>query len=296
MTESMDIAFVMADTSLRDPFFPNVKHMVSSIINPLLQQNYDIRFRLIKFNSGNGTPTISIVHPFTDSSEIFQQWMRTGDDGAIGANTQNITICDALQEALNSEWHSSEIFQQWMRTGDDGAIGANTQNITICDALQEALNSEWRTGDSNRCHENVVFLVTDNVPCPYLLNTADNRNYNRLCACNNLWTISNAFVKKNITLMIVGVGQITSICDSLYGSIAKNTGGEYIPLINAIRVLHLVLQSILIEGDTLLQALRHIKQEEFERNSSYCCSVIQIADSSSMTHHHIAAWLPNHLQ
>ncbi|CAF4255959.1 unnamed protein product, partial [Adineta steineri] len=51
MTESMDIAFVMADTSLRDPFFPNVKHMVSSIINPLLQQNYDIRFRLIKFNS-----------------------------------------------------------------------------------------------------------------------------------------------------------------------------------------------------------------------------------------------------
>ncbi|CAF0760707.1 unnamed protein product [Adineta steineri] len=257
MTESMDIAFVMADTSLRDPFFPNVKHMVLSIINPLLQQNYDIRFRLIKFNSGNGIPTISTVYPFTDSSEIFQQWLRTGDDGAIGANTQNITICDALREALNSE---------------------------------------WRTGDSNRCHENVVFLVTDNVPCPYLLNTTDNRNYNRLCACDNLWTISNAFVKKNITLMVVGVGQITSICDSLYGSIAKNTGGEYIPLINAIHVLHLVLQSILIEGDTLLQALRHIKQEEFERNSSYCCSVIQIADSSSMKHRHIAAWLPNHLQ
>ncbi len=67
-------------------------------------------------------------------------------------------------------------------------------------------------------------MITDDLPCRFLLNPTLVHNDDCLCACDDLWTISNEFVKQNLTLVIVGVGEIVSICDSLYGAIAKNTG------------------------------------------------------------------------
>jgi hypothetical protein len=51
-------------------------------------------------------------------------------------------------------------------------------------------------------------------------------------------------------------------------------GGEYIPLINASRVLSTVIESVIIEEDTFLQRFRHININEIERNSLYCHSFV----------------------
>jgi len=67
-------------------------------------------------------------------------------------------------------------------------------------------------------------LITDGLPCQLLVNPTSTQNADCRCACDDLWTISNEFVQQNLTLVIVGVGQIVSICDNLYGAIAKNTG------------------------------------------------------------------------
>jgi len=140
-------------------------------------------------------------------------------------------------------------------------------------------------------------LITDGLPCEHLINSTEIEQDNPSCACDDLWSISDEFVNRNLTLMIIGVGQIVSVCDSLYGTIAKNTGGEYIPLTNASHVLFSSIQSVITQGYTLSQALRHIKQEEFQRNSSYYCSIIQKRDQSKLKHCRVmaqkGAWLLN---
>lgn len=53
---------------------------------------------------------------------------------------------------------------------------------------------------------------------------AENDDDDEPCACDNLWIISDEFVKRDITLVIIGLGPVVSICDGLYGSVARNTG------------------------------------------------------------------------
>jgi hypothetical protein len=75
-------------------------------------------------------------------------------------------------------------------------------------------------------------------------------------------------------------------------------GGEYIPLTNANRILFLFIESIVTQGYTLSQAFRHIKQEEFEKNSSYRFSSIQKQEQPEIKHCQVmaqkGAWLLNH--
>jgi hypothetical protein len=56
MVESMDIAFLLVNISSMNLVFATVTHMISSILNPLIENNYDIRLALIKFISGDGDP------------------------------------------------------------------------------------------------------------------------------------------------------------------------------------------------------------------------------------------------
>ncbi len=144
----------------------------------------------------------------------------------------------------------------------------------------------------------MVFLITDGLPCQLLINPTAADNEDSLCACDDLWAISNQFAKQNLTLVIIGVGRFVSICDNLYGAVAKNTGGEYIPLINASRVLFWCIQWVITQGYTLSQSLRHIKPEEFERNSSYHHSIVQKRDQLKIKHGQMMAqtgvWLLNH--
>ncbi|CAF0877665.1 unnamed protein product [Rotaria sp. Silwood1] len=259
MNESMDIAFLLATMKPMNFLLSAVRHTVLSIINPLIENNCDIRLALVEFRPSDDS-SVPIVHSFTRSIVTFKQWFTTSH-GSVEQHTQD-------------------------------------EAIAIHDVLQEALNLEWRITDNDRCHENIVFLITDGFPCRNLVNPTETQNDDCPCACDDLWTMSNQFVNRNLTLVIVGISPIADICDSLYGAIAKNTGGEYIPLTNANHVLFLSIQSIIKQGYTLSQSFRHIKQEEFEKNSSYHHSNIQKQDQSEIKHCQImaqkGAWLLDH--
>jgi hypothetical protein len=75
------------------------------------------------------------------------------------------------------------------------------------------------------------------------------------------------------------------------------SGGEYVPLTNASHVLFSSIQAVITQGYTLSQSLRHIKQEEFGKDSPYHCSIVQKRDQSEIKHCRImaqkGAWLLN---
>jgi hypothetical protein len=103
------------------------------------------------------------------------------------------------------------------------------------------------------------------------------------------------------------------VCDDFYGALAKNTGksfnniiiwnifylgGEYIPLTNAGHVLSSIIQSVIIEEDTLSQQFRHIDMNEIEKNSLYRHSFVQKRAQSMIEHCRTMAdirkWFNNH--
>ncbi|CAF5127512.1 unnamed protein product, partial [Rotaria sp. Silwood1] len=51
------------------------------------------------------------------------------------------------------------------------------------------------------------------------------------------WVVSKKFKEKDITLVVVGVEESVIECDDFYCALAKKTGGEYIPLVNAERII-----------------------------------------------------------
>ncbi|CAM4862623.1 unnamed protein product [Rotaria socialis] len=260
MSESMDIAFLLVTMSPMNSCPSDVADMISSIINPILENNCDTHLALVKYKSENDI-RVPTVYPFTTSVSTFKNWFTTSDAPV----------------------------QQHSHKG----------TIEILDSLRIALDLDWRTASDDRCHEKIVFLITDGLPCQKFVNPKIIENDDNLCACNDLWAMSDEFVKQNMTIVIIGFGSIVTICDDFYGSIATNTGGEYIPITNASNILCSSIQAILTQGDTLSQSLRHIKREEFEKNSSYHHSIMRNKDQSEMKHSQImaqqGAWLLNKL-
>ncbi len=61
--------------------------------------------------------------------------------------------------------------------------------------------------------------------------------------------------------------------------------------------MSLTCESVITQGYTLSQSLRHINQEEFEKNSSYHYSMINNQDQSEIKHCQMmaqkGAWLLN---
>ncbi|UJR35307.1 hypothetical protein I4U23_028069 [Adineta vaga] len=272
----MDIAFLLVDKSTTNLFNPTVTHLISSIINPLIEEDYNTHLALLNFKYENDS-LIQRIYPFTNSIITFKEYLSAHQTSMEHGDVQNeaIAIC-------------KESFLLSTKTSHMNHLG---------DILRAALRLQWRTTQSECCHENIVFLITDNVPCRYLINSSNTHDNDDPCACDDLREISNAFVSKNLTLIIIGVGQLVTICDHLYSYIARNTGGEYIPLTNAAHVLQMVLQSVIRQGDTLLQSLRHIKQEEFEKNSTYRFSKTSKQNQSEVKHCQVMAqkgvWLLN---
>ena len=72
----------------------------------------------------------------------------------------------------------------------------------------------------------MVFLITDGVACRELLSPSNAHDPDAPCACDQLEQISNDFLDANLTLIVIGVGELVSICDSLYADIARNTGKD----------------------------------------------------------------------
>jgi hypothetical protein len=75
-------------------------------------------------------------------------------------------------------------------------------------------------------------------------------------------------------------------------------GGEYIPLINASPILSSIIQSVIIDDDTLTQQFRHIQTNEIEKNSLYRHTFIEKRAQSMLEHCRtmtdIRKWLLNH--
>jgi hypothetical protein len=57
-----------------------------------------------------------------------------------------------------------------------------------------------------------------------------------------------------------------SVC---YAFQRSRSGGEYIPFVNAARILSRCMDMLAEPCDTVLQGIRHIRQEEFEQDSTY---------------------------
>jgi hypothetical protein len=90
MIESIDIAFLLVNKSSMNFSHPTVTHMISSIINPLSENNYDVRLALIKSRSNDDSEE-PIIYSFTRSVIRFTHWFRSGH-APVGQPTQDETI------------------------------------------------------------------------------------------------------------------------------------------------------------------------------------------------------------
>ncbi|UJR31531.1 hypothetical protein I4U23_019020 [Adineta vaga] len=143
--------------------------------------------------------------------------------------------------------------QQWQERNTDGYRD-------IGGALREVLKLSWRDNDHNGIYlEKLVVLITDGVPNGLFspLNGSDP------------WKMSNLMRNQGITLIVVGVGESIIQCDDFYCALAQNTGGVYIPFINAEHILSSVITSIIREQTTFHQVFNCDLFEEIERNSSF---------------------------
>ncbi|CAF4988112.1 unnamed protein product, partial [Rotaria sp. Silwood1] len=73
--------------------------------------------------------------------------------------------------------------------------------------------------------------------------------------------LSDEFYERNITLAIVACETPPFEIWDLYCTSARNTGGDYMLLSNAPRVLSRVISSVINEQDTLRQVFLHIDTE-----------------------------------
>ena len=156
-------------------------------------------------------------------------------------------------------------------------------------------------------------MVTGGPPCGLLVDSTYVCDEGCPCASDDLWAMSDTLCAANLTLAIVGIEPQVIVCDDFYGALAKNTGtrsafeilsnsarlgGEYIPLINAGRILSSIIQSVIVEENTLTQQFRHIDVTEIEKDSLYRHSFVERRAQSMVEHCRTMAdirqWLINH--
>lgn len=70
----------------------------------------------------------------------------------------------------------------------------------------------------------MVFLVTDALPCGYLVDPQGQQAHADVCACDDLWNISSQYTSQNLTLVIIGLGKFACVCAQLFTDIAEYTG------------------------------------------------------------------------
>ncbi|CAF5155320.1 unnamed protein product, partial [Rotaria sp. Silwood1] len=111
-------------------------------------------------------------------------------------------------------------------------------------ALHEALKVQWRDNNKDQVfNRKLVMLFTDGAPNGLFttLNGADP------------WIVSKNFKEKDITLVVVDVGESIIECDDFYCALAKIAGGQYIPLVNVERIIKHILNLVITEERTFHQ-------------------------------------------
>lgn len=204
---------------------------------------------------------------------------------------------DVMVTVIHPFTHSINTFQKWLsNTQAEG--GSQDGTRAIGDALREALKLEWRSNMNSQWHEKLIIMITGGPPCGLLENPSGDGTNDCPCSSDDLWTISDELNNENLTLAIVGIEPSVIVCDDFYGALAKNTGGEYIPLVNASQVLSSVIQSVIKEEDTFTQRFRHVEMNEIEKNSLYRHSFVDKRAQSMIEHcrtmAEIRKWLSDH--
>ncbi|CAF0980232.1 unnamed protein product [Rotaria sordida] len=224
-----DVVFCIDYTSSIMSYFNQIRTMILAICTMALTNQNGVRISIIKFQSH-------------------------GDDWAtrVYGFTQDLNAINQMLTNENPDGVSPDGYE---------AVEFNTIFDISGDALREALNVQWRLNNNNDLifNEKLVILITDGAPNGLFtpLNGADP------------WIISNEFHRENITLVVVGVAESINECDDFYCALAQNTGGEYIPLVNAEDILQNVIQGVINEETTFHQCFRHVMMEEIEENSSF---------------------------
>jgi len=148
--------------------------------------------------------------------------------------------------------------------------GDSDKDKAIVDALSASLSLNWRRNNNpRRFHENLVILFTDGPPCGLL---SDEHPNNR----RDLWLVADDFVSRDITLVVVGIEPSVVVCDDFYCALANKTGGEYIPFINAHRVLSSVIPQAINGAYTFSQLFRHLDvRKHLEANALYSYKAVE---------------------
>ena len=97
MIDSLDIAFLLADKSTTNLFRSVVIDLISSIISPLIEKDYDIRLASSTYKSTEHS-SIVITRPFTKSIHLFKESLSVDQTNAGQENIQRKTmsICKRL--------------------------------------------------------------------------------------------------------------------------------------------------------------------------------------------------------
>jgi hypothetical protein len=70
-------------------------------------------------------------------------------------------------------------------------------------------------------------MVTGGPPCGLLYNSTEIPINDCPCSSDDLWLMSDEFIKRNLTLAIIGIEPSVIVCDDFYGALAKNTGKSF---------------------------------------------------------------------
>ncbi|CAF4445260.1 unnamed protein product, partial [Rotaria socialis] len=116
--------------------------------------------------------------------------------------------------------------------------------IYLGDALYEALNFAWRDNSDDKIfYDKLVILFTDSAP---------NGLFTDLSG-KDPWKMSHQFLKKDITLLAVGVEPTILECDDFYCALAENTGGKCIRFVNAVSIVPAAIARVIADEQTLYQ-------------------------------------------
>ncbi|CAF0903840.1 unnamed protein product [Rotaria sordida] len=157
------------------------------------------------------------------------------------------------------------------RLNDIEIEGRNSdERKAVVDVLGTCLTFDWHPSNNvNRFHEKLVILITDGPSCDLVNGKCPSHG-------NDLWKMSDPFEKQDIILVVVGIEPGVVVCTDFYCALAHKIGGEYLPMINATRVLTSVILRVMLKEDTLSQLFCHLNiQSDLEYNSLYRYSSVQ---------------------
>ncbi|CAF1344297.1 unnamed protein product [Adineta ricciae] len=195
---------------------------------------------------------------FQNAISINSQCIRMAISAFQSHGDQDPIYLRPFTPSLNEFWQMLDGVQT---TGDD-----SDEKKAIVDALQQCLSLDWRPDVvDGRFNDKLILLITNGPPCNLL---------EKKCACNSpdLWQMVDALAEKNITLVVLGI-EPTVICSDFYCALAKKTGGEYLPFINAGRVLRRVVRQAILGSYTYRQLFARLDvRSDIELNSLYSYS------------------------